>query len=379
MATPTRSRPAMLSGFCGHSKVHDRCLRNPWCACPCHIEGVAAPAPAPTGEVPLPVPDVLISDADREGAVSTLPAAVVDMLSADRARPRSSSGFGPSGLLDCKRAAYHQLNGDLRCNDDTDPWKAIVGTAIDAAYKQARLTYAIDGRADVTLTLGDLSGNADFIDDFEDLVEDCKSKGEKADIDAIRRYGPDPGDIAQITWYAVAAGKPRWRLVYVPREGKASDAYAVDGEVDQAVFRNAIDWYEQRKAEVVAQAPPEPEKDPVVWCQTYCDFYGELCPGRVISTDLPALDERRSQAARDYVTARDAKKAAEEAQKAAQALLDTRGIGSGVKVNYSNPKDGEEPDLDAIRADYTHAGRDLPTRVKPGVSRISVTVLKDQP
>lgn len=366
------------SGWCGVGR-HPVCIgtyAGTPCACDCHTPVVEAVAPAPT-KVGVGR-DVLISDTTTP--TPSLPAAVVDMLSADRARPRSSAGFGPSGLLDCARAAYHQLNGDPMCNPDTDPWKAIVGTAIDAAYKQARLAHAIQGRADVVCTVGDLTGTADFVDDFEGVVEDCKSKGGRADIDAVRRYGPDRGDLAQVTFYAVAAGKPRWRLVYVPREGKASDSYAVEGDVDLQVFEEAMRWYEQRKAEVAAQTPPEPEKDPATWCQTYCGFYGDLCPGRVFDpSNAPVLDERRAQAALDYIAARDAKKAAEEAQKAAQALLDMRGVGRGVRVNYTNPKDSEEPDLDLIRAEYAQVGRTLPTRTRPGVSQIRVTVLKDQP
>ena len=354
------------SGFCGYSRQHDRCpgsVGTAHCTCLCHTK------PEQIYQAP-PEPTVTAAPSRPR-----LPAAVLDMLSADAARPRSSSGFGPSGFHGCARETYHQLRADPACND-TDPWQAIVGTAIHESYTIARRANAIAGRDNVPLVMGELVGTADWVDDFEDLVEDLKTKGDKSDIAAVRTYGPDESNLAQINWYAMAAGKPKWRLVYVPRDGKAADSYQVEGVTDPAVVERALAWLEEIKAAVAAEIPPEPEKDAATWCATYCPFYAGLCPGK--DGEKKYLDEttdpRVQQALVDYATFRAAEKAAKASKDAAGAVLGDERVRFGAfAVTHSTPKEKPEPDMEAIRAEYAAVGRPLPTRPAWTSSRMTVS------
>jgi hypothetical protein len=298
---------------------------------------------------------------------------------ADEARPRSSSGFGPSGFFaPCERQTVLTLLGHPKTNV-TDKWPAIRGTAIHAAYEKVRATRG--GKCEVPLELDGIRGNCDWLGEENGVltVEDLKTA--KMDKLAwIREHGPSRQHLAQINWYCKAAGARRWRLVYAPVDGGADDWLEVEGDLNLELVAEAIDWYHRMDALAFAGEIPEPGMDPASFCNKYCPFYGDTCQGRTAkaveySADpfddgiLPEIEAAATQYREGDALA----KRGEQMKKAArEELLGVRGVAGGWVISWTNPAPKDVIDKDAAVARLEQLGEPIPTVQKCSSPAISV-------
>lgn len=307
---------------------------------------------------------------------------VYDLLhQADEARPRSSSGFGPSGFFaPCERQTVLGIVGHEKVNQ-TDKWPAVRGTAIHALYETVRANNG--GRCEVELEMDGIRGSCDWISDDGEEIEDLKT----AKLDKIRwiiEHGPSRPHLAQINWYCAAAGAKRWRLVYAPVDGGCDDWLEVEGDLNPQLVAEAVDWYRRMDALAFAGELPEPGMDPASFCSRYCAFYdpaGSIgCPGRTAkavtySADpfddglLPSLEAAATQYREGDALA----KRGEEMKKAArEELIGVRGVAGGWVISWTNPTPKEVVDKDAAVARLVELGETPPTVVKCSSPAISV-------
>lgn len=205
----------------------------------------------------------------------------------DDARPRSSSGFGPSGFhgLDCK--TFRTLRGDQPVNLWTDKWAAIRGTAIHVAFAEAVQHL---GPVEVPLELNGLRGNADHLPDGEDVVVDLKTTTSKK-LKEIKANGPPKSHLAQINWYAAASGRSRWRLVYAPMDQGRGGWHVVEGDYDKSVVDEALAWLVKILFAVRRDEAPEPGASAFSFCRSYCEFYDKTGVNGCPSSDGPAAPQ----------------------------------------------------------------------------------------
>lgn len=309
---------------------------------------------------------------------------VYDLLhTADEARPRSSSGFGPSGFFaPCERQTVLTLLGAPKTNP-TDKWPAIRGTALHTAYAEVRA--ARGGRCEVALEMDGIRGNCDWLGEEDGVlvVEDLKSA--KLDkIAWVRENGPSRQHLAQINWYCQAAGATKWRLVYAPVDGGCDDWLEVEGFLDTQLVAEAIDWYHRMDAMAFAAEIPDPGMDPASFCRRYCPFFGAedagACPGRTrkavdYSADpfddgiLPSLEAAATQYREGDALA----KRGEEMKKAArEELLGVRGVAGGWVISWTNPSPKDVIDKDAAVARLVELGEPVPMQTKCSSPAISV-------
>lgn len=207
----------------------------------------------------------------------------------DAARPRSTSGFGPSGLYGIECQVTRQLRGDTPCNQ-TDNWAAIRGTAIHVAFAEAT---AHLGRTEVKLEHEGLRGNADLLpDDPADLVVDLKTaKWEK--IAKIEKEGVSLGHRAQINWYCAAAGRTRWQLVYAPVDRGRKYWRTFDGEYDEHLYYRSLAWLAGLLMTVRRGDVAEPSMSPARFCRDYCEFHDPTgsvgCAGKNATPTVPVV------------------------------------------------------------------------------------------
>lgn len=300
---------------------------------------------------------------------------------ADTQRPRSSSGFGPSGFFaPCERQTVLGLLGHPQTNA-TDRWPAIRGTAIHEMYAQHRAKNG--GRCEVALELDGIRGSCDWISDDKDLIEDLKT-AKMAKLAWIRENGPSRQHLAQINWYCAAAGATRWRLVYAPVDGGADDWLEVDGHLDLELVAEAVDWYRRMDGLAFAGEIPEPGMDPATFCSKYCPFYGPEadggCEGRANKAiTYPAdafgdgLDSEYEKAATVYREGDALAKRGDEMKKAArEQLLGVRGVAGSWVISWTNPAPKDVVDKDAAVARLEQLGEPLPTTTKCSSPAISI-------
>lgn len=302
---------------------------------------------------------------------------------ADEARPRSSSGFGPSGFFaPCERQTVLTLLNHPKINT-TDKWPAIRGTAIHEMYGQHRARNG--GRCEVPLEMDGIRGNCDWLGEEDGVltVEDLKTA--KLDkLSWIREHGPSRQHLAQINWYCQAAGATRWRLVYAPMDGGADDWLEIEGDLDLQLVAEAVDWYRRMDGLAFAGEIPDPGMDPSSFCRRYCPFYGPEteggCAGRTgkaveYSADpfddglLPGLEAAATQYREGDALA----KRGDEMKKAArEELVGVRGIAGGWVISWTNPTPKDVIDKDAAVARLVELGEQPPTVTKCSSPAISV-------
>jgi hypothetical protein len=198
----------------------------------------------------------------------------------DAARPRSKSGFGPSGFYGPECQITRDLRGDEHVNV-TDNWAAIRGTAIHVAFAEAVQHL---GPVEVPLELDGLRGNADHLPDNEpDLVVDLKT-GKWEKISKVEKEGVSLSHQAQINWYCKAAGRTRWRIVYAPVDRGRAYWRTFEGEYSEELYHRSLAWLAGLLMTVRRGEVAEPSMTPGRFCKDYCQFYDPTgvagCPSK---------------------------------------------------------------------------------------------------
>lgn len=265
------------------------------------------------------------------------------LIAADDARPRTKAGAGVSSLGDCARKVFHVLRRDKAVNPDVKRLPAILGTAIHAAIETA--VAVTGGRHEVPVTVPgiDLKGSADRIDGG--AVEDYKTTSLK-NLKWIKSHGPSTNQRWQVHVYALAWNaaqdafeEPDFvdtvRLIFIARDGTEDDVFVWEEPYDERVAFEAIEWFKGVQDAFRFNFEPEPEK-PASYCRSWCQFYGQLCPGISSDDDLPVRhDPWTAEAAEEYLTAHEDGKDAEERKAAARTALDgATGVYGGYEVTW---------------------------------------------
>jgi hypothetical protein len=232
----------------------------------------------------------------------------------DRDKPRSRQRtIGPSDAgTPCSRRLAYKMIGAEPVNTDSDPWAAIVGTAVHAHLEQVftrenkrleRVRYATEVRVELP---GYMRGTCDLVDIDARTVIDHKVVG----VTALRRVkGGDVGDAYRTQVHLYAAGL---RLA-----GYDIDTVAIAFWSRSGAMRDSLLWHEPYDAERVEVAlrridalrtvtalgatvlPTVPTADS--FC-LYCPFYLPAstqietgCPGHVDTGITPHLTEQGEQ------------------------------------------------------------------------------------
>lgn len=211
---------------------------------------------------------------------------------ADRRSPRSQqTEIGASEIGgECLRRIGYRLADIPPANTGTDPWPAIVGTAVHSWLEKAMRRWEADRRegrwhTEMTVHPSDaVMGHTDLYDAPNAAVIDYKTVGTEK-MQAIRKHGDEaiPADNKQqVHLYGlghVRAGRPvrRVALVFLPRGGWLSGMYVWSAAYDQAVAEAALDRVNRVAAGLIhygvmetpenwVRIPATPEPKSCSWC-----------------------------------------------------------------------------------------------------------------
>lgn len=169
----------------------------------------------------------------------------------DNAARSLQRSIGPSELGEpCERKIAYRLAGVTEVNEWTDPWPAIVGTAIHAWLERAFGTFQSVHHMDRWVTESTVrvdalvTGHVDLYDRETGTVIDFKTMSPTRMKDFIRK-GPSEQHIDQVTLYALGkenAGEAvdHVALVAVPRSGWLSEFRTWAGPYEPARARRVL-------------------------------------------------------------------------------------------------------------------------------------------
>lgn len=217
------------------------------------------------------------------------PGDVVDPYSAlaavDAARPRSSSGPGPSSFFSCPRQVGMDFRRDPRQRPpgQDDKLRALIGTALHHALENA---LEGNGRQEQTVTYRNVTGHTDWLPPEgtpdEDVVVDWKSTT-KEKLENIIKYGISLTYEAQGSFYGVATGRRRVMLVFIAVDGGKDDILIAEFPVNRPLVDQAVDWLHSIKTEAREHGrvplpdpvwkPSRKWPDPRVLCERYCSYF----------------------------------------------------------------------------------------------------------
>lgn len=212
--------------------------------------------------------------------------------------------LGPSEIGDpCARKLAYRILDHRRTNTDSDPWAAIVGTAVHAWLADAflaantrlgRARWLVETRLEIR---PGLTGSCDLFDADTMTVIDHKVLG----VTTMRRYtseGPPPGYVAQahlygLGWHRLGIPVRDVALAFYPRSGLLSGLRLWSQPWDPAVAQAALDRHDSILAVADAlgcerepRAYTEIPRTPGHAC-TYCAYLqpgpdtGDGCPGHL--------------------------------------------------------------------------------------------------
>lgn len=171
------------------------------------------------------------------------------ILHAERRNPRGhQSEIGPSEMGDaCDRRIAYRLAQTPEINTATDPWPAVVGTAIHAWLEGAAGIWNTTQESiyftenEIKFDFGAV-GHGDLF--VNKCVIDWKSAGKDV-MSNVRNHGPKPPHKVQVHLYGYGYKRmgytvERVALAYVPRAGWIKDMYVWSEPYDESVALAAI-------------------------------------------------------------------------------------------------------------------------------------------
>lgn len=162
--------------------------------------------------------------------------------------------IGPSELGNpCDRAVGYRMAGVAEPNNRTDPWPAIVGTAIHQWTEKAVNAYEDahpDPRGRRWLTEQKVrpdplvTGHSDYFHQPRNMVVDLKTAGRDV-MRRIHKEGPPIGNQVQVQLYGLGYEKLGFTvkevaLAFVPRAGWLSDMYVWTQPYDRSAAEGAL-------------------------------------------------------------------------------------------------------------------------------------------
>lgn len=286
----------------------------------------------------------------------------------DAERPRSQQGdVGWSEVAGCRAYIGYRLNGEW-ASDDTDGWRAIVGTALHDYF--GRLRADTDSQHEVETLYGGIPGHADELGD--DSVTDWKFPT-VAVSEAVRRDGEALAQkLIQVQGYAaglVAAGKLTGdctvRIVFVPVDGTFEDWWVHEEAYDEAAADAAV--ARLREVQGMLDDGQHPPRDmPYTWCGQFCEFFS-TCRNGLPPDDEPITDPELAAMVRQYgELGEDISPKTKLRKRIGAEIRGLRGRAGEWKVGLTRPSGVKDvPDMDAIAADYAASGRAIPQKQVP--------------
>lgn len=176
---------------------------------------------------------------------------------ADRSAYRNSQrAIGPSEIGNsCDRRLAYRIAGVKAVNRTSDPWPAIVGTAmhdwLQRCLERDNARYVATGVEPRWITEQRvkpdqlIQGTSDAYDRLTNTVIDWKSMGDTAKAKLVKE-GPSDGYFIQIQTYGLGfyrAGFPVQRvgLMFLPRAGNLKDARYYEWPFNPVIAQKAID------------------------------------------------------------------------------------------------------------------------------------------
>lgn len=207
----------------------------------------------------------------------------------DRSRPRAQQvELGASQLLGCRAAAVLRLNR-VPETDSRLRWDALVGVAIHSACEQAA---SPDVLVEQRFAYRGVWATIDRFDTASGVLTDVKTKSNAAAIRKAQRFGPSRQHVAQVMLGAAAlqeAGHTveRVELLYLPRDGEASDVFVWSALPDRALADEAAEWAAAVDALALDRAHLDPagmvrglRDEPDRFCARYCAHFS-ACKGEL--------------------------------------------------------------------------------------------------
>lgn len=240
---------------------------------------------------------------------------IVEWADANSARTKQLA-VGPSELGHaCDRYLAYRIAGWPAVNTKTDPWPAIVGTAVHAWMEQAVVSFQqeLAQKQDRTASQRFITeatvwpdrlgpGHCDLFDTWTNTVIDYKTKSPRK-VKLWQQHGPTEKEIDQVNVYGlgyVNAGHQvdRVALVCIPRSGWLDDFEVWSGPYDESGARRALTrrdtiGYKLIELDIMnnphrfQQVDASPERSQCMWCPFHRrdSFDGEGagakgCPGK---------------------------------------------------------------------------------------------------
>lgn len=316
----------------------------------------------------------------------------------DDARERSQQQeVGWSQVAGCRRYMGYRMAGEW-ATDDTDPWRAIAGTALHAWLGEVRRSeLRAARRADLQAAgkeawfeeecrYGGIPGHADEVIPGDRQVTDWKFPS-KASADlwhdpkvlAEKMIQPHGYGSALLERLGGDPSRVIVRLMVAPVDGTFADWWVHEESLSLAVADAAVERY--REAEAMYQSGQDlPRDKPVWWCARFCEFASLCRPGLSgeREEDLPEIgDEELAAAVERYGLAKEQASEAEAVKdRVAPLIRGLRGTARGWRVTTSAPAYDWKPDKDQIESDYAASGLEMPMRRYPRKGSLNVTRVK---
>lgn len=291
----------------------------------------------------------------------------------DQSRPRSlQQTIGWSEAMDCRAALGYKLSGEWE-TDDTDTWRAIVGSLLHQGVQEIRGKQNPDLRFEVDTVYRGIPGHADevgpdWVTDYKFptvAVKDTWARDPHGEAFASARaqgHGYAAGLIAagilpevctvNVLVCPVDAGFAEWWLWSEPFDRAVADTAAARLD-DVKATHAAGGWL--------------PREKPVAFCERFCGFFTTCRGADGPVSELISDPETVSMVDRYAEIGAVLGPLEKEKKRIALEIRGVRGITpAGVRVSMSEPSGTKPvPDLERIRRDYEASGIPLPTADVP--------------
>ncbi len=313
----------------------------------------------------------------------------------DDARARSQqTEVGWSGLHHCRAWMGFTIAQEW-ATDDTDSWRACVGTWNHEDLQAIREKSAPRDQIiafELPVEYGGIPGHVDEINFTLGEITDYKFPSLKS-----ARLWKDPEvqeeRFTQPQGYAAAiVGTDRWRnlapdpdsatvrILICPVDGTFADWFTIERPFDRSVADGALARYHEVQ-EMQAAGVPLPKDMPIHFCERFCEFYTACRGGDKEPVSLPPIgDPFLAAAIEKYGKASDAIHAGYKVRDELRPILEgLRGRARGYKVFMGKPRGrGKwEIDEDAVRELLTERGLEMPMRQANG-KKPSLYVIKEK-